>query len=111
MGTARYAVNRAADPVEVSFQRWGMVGPEFDNGESPHGEGLLVAHVPVGDERDLESLSFSECEQFAVAQPPKRRVRSRHNFVAFEGVSKLDWHALIEKDFHAASSDSIRRCP
>ena len=107
----RKLFDRSSDFRKIFFQRRAMIRPQFKDGNFPAGKILLIAQIFVRKDEDLKAFVFRLVEQITVGNAaPAHALRGR-DFVAFERVTHLERNALVEQDFYAAASTSMRCQP
>jgi hypothetical protein len=109
--TSSDSFNRRTDFGKMTLESRAVIGPEFQNGYVAAGHVLLVSHIPICHNYEVETLLFGSIQQFSIAQStPIRRCRGM-DVMARKCPADLHWYAFVEEDLHAASSSSIRRWP
>lgn len=95
----------------MPLKRRPVIGPELQNGYAAAREVLLISHVLIRNDYEIETLLFGETQQFAITQTAPNRSSRRVDLVTRKSIADLYRDTFVKQDFYAAALPSMRRWP
>jgi hypothetical protein len=107
-------VHRSDHPLNVTAQDRPLLIADHDEGDFSPSQVLLVTHVFVGCQQDVETCGLSLRYQFAVYQPIPSAFDGFNHNMTLEGITERGWGAVIKEYEHrpralAAAMPGVRQ--
>ena len=88
-----------------------LLQSQNDNRDSPPRKVLLIPHIPVGREQQVEARFFGCSKQVSIAEHRPTLLGSSADQMAGEVLADWNWSCLIEENLHRAMLRGPGCCP